>query len=76
MQGAIAEKEFKDQFAAYVKVEDFNAGIDFHDSNKKRLVEIKARKAALGQKEANNKVLAFLGSQENAYDSRKEPHGV
>jgi TP901 family phage tail tape measure protein len=64
LQGAIAEKEFKDQFAAYVKVEDFNAGIDFHDSNKKRLVEIKARRAALGQKEANNKVLAFLGSEE------------
>lgn len=64
LQGAIAEKEFKDRFAAYVKVEDFNAGIDFHDSNKKRLVEIKARKAALGQKEANSKVLAFLGSQE------------
>ena len=62
LQGAIAEKEFKDKLTSYVKVEDFNAGIDFHSKDKKRLVEIKARKTALTQAEANSKVLAFLGS--------------
>jgi TP901 family phage tail tape measure protein len=63
LQGAIAEKEFKDKLTSYVKVEDFNAGIDFHSRDRKKLVEIKARKTALTQSEANSKVLAFLGSE-------------
>ena len=64
LKGALGEEEVFNKLKDYIKETNNFAGIDFYNSDKTKLVEIKTKEKILTQDEANAKVLTFLGTKD------------
>lgn len=63
LKGALGEDEVFKSLKTYTRETNNFAGIDFYNSDRSKLVEIKTKEKILTQDEANAKVLTFLGTK-------------